>query len=139
MPLVAPKVGLPTLIKILFSDAAVPALDWQLFLWVNNVVPDADSVVSDFTNASFAGYSIVGLSRATWTAPVIVGEKTQISYGTAPIMWTATDDFEVVFGYGIFELGTNFLLVVERFAAPVDLTIYPQIGVLPRVTLGTAP
>lgn len=136
MPIVAPNDGLPLLIGILFKDAAVPALDWKLGLFVNNYTPVQASVFADFTLATFTGYSAADISRAGWNAPALIGNKAQIQYGYTPIVWTATAVFQIVFGYLIYDL-SNKVLLSERFSVPVDLNVYPVIGVLPRVTLTT--
>lgn len=137
MPLVAPNSGLPLLQALLWKDAAVPVLPWYLVLWANNYVPLQTSVIADFTAATFTGYSPVELTRATWQAPAIVANKALIQYGTTPQTWTATAGFQTIYGYLIFEGTSNKLLIAERFAVPVDLSLYPVIGVLPRITLGT--
>lgn len=137
MPLVAPNDGLNLLIALLFKDASVPVVDWQLALFKNNYTPTQASVIGDFTPADFTGYSGVGISRATWQPPALVGNKALIQYGTTPITWTATGNYQTIYGYLIFSLAGNKVLIAERFAVPVDLTIYPVVGVLPRVTLTT--
>jgi len=137
MTAVYPNEGLPTLLSLLLKDAAVPVVNWLMFLWVNNEVPDQDSVLADFDVATFTGYSDVTITRATWTAPAIVANKAVSTYGTTPTLWTATGAFEDIYGYGIYRPDTSKLLIVERFAALVDLSVTPIIGVLPRVTLTT--
>lgn len=137
MPLVALNAGKPLLLSLLFKDAAVPALPWYLILYSNNFVPLETSVLADFTQATFTGYSPVELTRATWQAPVMVGNKALIQYDTVPQTWTATAGFQTIYGYVIFQGVTNTGIIAERFATPVDLTLYPVVGVLPRVTLAT--
>ena len=137
MPLVAPNEGLTLLIGVLFRDAAPPALDWQLMLWVNDYTPVQATVLADLTLATFTGYSNVGLTRGTWTAPVLVGNKSMVQYDTVPITWIATGGYETVYGYAIYDPTEDVVLIAERFAEPVDLTAFPTIGVLPRVTLTT--
>lgn len=137
MPLVAPNNGLNLFNALLWKDAAVPALPWYLVLYSNNFTPTQASVIADFTEATFTGYSAVELNRATWQAPALVGNKSQIQYGTTPITWTATAGFQTIYGYVIFEGVSNKLLIAEKFATAVDLNLYPVIGVLPRVTLTT--
>lgn len=137
MPLVALNEGKPLLLSLLFKDAAVPALPWYLILYSNNYVPLATSTLANFTQASFTGYSPVELTRATWQAPVMVGNKALIQYDTTPQTWTATAGFQTIYGYVIFQGVTNTGIIAERFATPIDLTLYPVAGVLPRVTLDT--
>lgn len=139
MPLVAPNEGLPLLIGVLFKDAAPPALDWQLILWANNIVPTQATVLADLALATFTGYSNVSLTRGTWSAPIMVGDKSQTTYGTTPQLWTATAAFQTIYGYAIYDPTPDFLLIVERFALPVNLALFPFIGVMPRVTLTTEP
>lgn len=137
MALVAPNDGLPYLLALLMKDAAVPVLDWQLALYSNNYTPTQASVIGNFTVATFTGASIVGLSRGTWQAPALSTNKALIQYGTTPIVWTATGAYQTIYGYFVFELGANKVLIAERFATAVDLNLYPVVGVLPRVTLTT--
>lgn len=137
MPLVAPNDGLQLLIALLLKDASVPVLDWKLDLYRNDYTPVQGSVPASFTVANFTGYSQVSITRATWNAPTLVGNKAQIQYGYTPITWTATGSYQIIFGYFITEPATDKLLIAERFAVPVDLSVYPVVGVLPRVTLTT--
>jgi len=137
MPAVYPNEGLPTLLSLLLKDVAFPVLDWQMFLFTNNEVPDQDSVLADFDIATFTGYGDVSIDRPTWTAPAIVANKAVSTWGTSPTLWTCTAAPEEIFGYGIFDPDTDFLLLVELFAVSVDLAVTPIIGVLPRITLTT--
>lgn len=137
MALVVLNTGKPLLISLLFKDAAVPALPWYLVLYKNNFTPLETSVLADFTEATFTGYSPEELTRATWQAPAMVANKALIQYGTGPITWTATAAFQTIYGYLIFQGVTNTGIIAERFATPIDLSLYPVAGVLPRVTLAT--
>lgn len=137
MPLVAPIQGLPTLIGVLFKDSTPPPLNWLLILWRNDIVPNSGTELLDLLPADFSGYSGVELSRSTWTAPVVVGNKSVVTYGTTPIIWNVSSSTQIIYGYAIYDPTDECLLLVERFLTPVDLTGKPLIGVLPRVTLGT--
>lgn len=137
MPLVVLNEGSPLLLSLIWRDAAVPALPWYLILYSNNFTPTPASVLANFTQATFTGYSPSELTRGNWQAPTMVGNKSRIQYGTAPITWTATAGFQTIYGYVIFQGVTNTGIIAERFATPIDLSLYPLAGVLPVVTLTT--
>lgn len=134
MSAVYPNEGLPILLDQLWRAAAAPVTPWQIFLWANNVVPDQATVAADITPASFTGYSPVNITRSTWVASVVSANHGVTTYGSTPILWTATGGFQIIYGYGIYEPVSNKLLLIERFATSINLAATPIIGVLPRTT-----
>jgi hypothetical protein len=137
MPLVFPNIGKPRLLQFVLQRNAGGIPDWELLLWINNIVPNEDSVIEDLTEATFTGYSRETLTRAAWTNPVIVANKAVSTWGTTPIVWTDTAGVETVFGYAAVDPTDNVLIMLERFAFPVAMVVGAIVGVLPRVTLKT--
>lgn len=134
MPAVYPKEGLPILVAQLWKASGAPVTPWEFFLYANDLTPDEDTVAADVTPATFTGYGTVQVDRSLWTTPTVVGSKGVTQYGAAPIVWTCTGSPETIYGYGILEPDANKLLLIERFAAPIDLSVIPMIGVLPKTT-----
>lgn len=139
MPAVYPNEGLPILTDQLWRAAAAPVVPWEFFLFANDLTPDQDTVAADVVLATFVGYSGVQITRSVWLAASVVADKGSTQYGASPIVWTCTGDAEVIYGYGIIDPASNKLLLIERWAAAVDLSVQPLVGVLPRTTDTTEP
>jgi hypothetical protein len=90
-------------------------------LYTNNVTPAAGSVLSNFTEATFAGYASIPGSTITWNAPSVAGLVAQTTGSV--ITWTNTSAAAVTI-YGVFvsDAGFTKLYYAERDpAAPISI------------------
>jgi hypothetical protein len=91
-------------------------------LFVSATIPSPDSVLGDFTAASFTGYS--ALLAQTWGAPYLDSES-QLQLTSPRLQWicTATGDAEVIRGYYVWREGTpDVLLFADQFDPPITIT-----------------
>jgi hypothetical protein len=135
--LVAPNEGLPDQLDYLLRAPISGVPPWLLMLWSNALVPDQDTVYAQLTEATFQGYSRITLSRATWTASVILDDAAVSTYGTTPQIWICTGSVQTIQGWAIITPVASVIRYIEPFPEPVELEVGQPVGVLPRVTLTT--
>lgn len=139
MSLVAPNEGLADQLDYILKSTISGVANWTLVLFKNNLTPNQSTVYADLTLATFGGYSPVTLSRSTWTSAVISADKAVSTYDTTPQIWLVSSGSETIYGYAIVTPSSPVIRYVERFASPIAVSAGGIIGVLPRVTLTTAP
>jgi len=121
-------------------DPLWDTLPWELRLFQNDLVPDADTVLADFVQSTFGGYSAVQLARDEWLFPSVVGDELVTTYTSSPQVWTASTGGQLVYGYYLKPLMVGVATMCERFATPVDLGAGGGVvGVLPRMLVATLP
>jgi hypothetical protein len=116
MAMKIPDIGLFNLLQLFFVAGTLPI---RVHLYSNNFTPVAGSVLSDFTEATFTGYSVVNVSAwGTPTGPDGTGHET-ISATTAPVFTrSATGTVQNIYGYYVTNQGGGTLLYwAERFAS----------------------
>jgi hypothetical protein len=118
MALVIANEGKPELLSLLLKQTAPMNSLYYLFLFVNNYTPVANSVFTDYTLPTWAGYASKTLLRANWQSPGFSTGKGTILYGTEPEQWTVGAPGATVYGYGVKSLATNLMLWAERFVTP---------------------
>lgn len=90
-------------------------------LWDNNFNPTKDSVLADFTEASFVGYS--RFAPPGFAAPFINGDG-KAETDSAVLLWTFTGGTgtAVVYGWLIIDQADAKALAFQKFLEPVILT-----------------
>lgn len=114
---------------------AVPG-NQQMKLFVNNVVPDDNTVNATLTEMSTLGYVAKTLTKTAWTNTAgAVGFPATGVYATQT--WTFTAGTAVtVFGYWVIDVTTGLMLWVESFASPkIVQNTGDQIIITPQITL----
>lgn len=139
MSLVAPNEGLVAQLTYILQSTISGVADWNLILFKNNATLTQASVYADLTLATFGGYSAVTLTRGSWVTPTIVSGVAVSTYTTTPQIWTVSSGSETIYGYAIVTASSPKIIYVEKFSSPVAVAAGGILGVLPRVTLGTAP
>ena len=107
-----------------YLNTAIAAGQVRVKLFRNNFVPGAATVIGDFTEANFNGYTAGG---KTLTNPF--GTVTTTGAGYAEIVspdvltWICTDGLapNSVYGYWVVD-DIPLLLWTEKFDAPIDMT-----------------
>lgn len=139
MPLILPNIGLPTLLDILLRKSVGGLAPWELFVWSNDLIPDANTVYDSLVLATFTGYSPITLVRNNWLAAFLDGDKAVSTYTSDAQTWVCTAGPQTVYGYGVRDFGDSTLYICERFSTPQDVLVGGTLGVLPRFTLRTDP
>lgn len=126
--LVVPNVGEVLLLSYALNKIA-PGETVKLKLYTNDITPDEDTVVGDFTEAVAAGYAAISLAKVDWTIATSVGVTTaEQPQKTFTLTGASTD-----YGYYITDEAGTGLLWAERFSdAPHTL---PSGGGTEKVTV----
>jgi len=103
-----------------------------LKLFVNDVTPDDDTVVGDFTECTATGYAAKTLTKGSWTVATAVG-VTSATYATQTFTITAlTAD---CYGYYVIDANAGTLLWCERFSSSEPLYAGKSISIVPYIEL----
>jgi hypothetical protein len=90
-------------------------------LYTNNVTPTTSTVIGDFTEATFTGYSSVAGSTVTWSTPALSGHIAQTN-GTNIIFNNTSGAGVTVYGVYVTNAAGTKLYFAERDpAAPVTI------------------
>lgn len=136
-----PDEGLAAELVRILNPLGADSHSWRLILWVNDVVPDAATVVADLVPASFGGYSFVTLNASTWTAPEVDDGCATSYYGTEAIQWLVSDAMgQTVYGFALIDTTANVIRFVQRFdsADIVPLETGGRVLLLPQFTYTSA-
>jgi hypothetical protein len=135
---VLPDEGLGELLKYLVQVPIVGVVSWELWLWVNNIVPDHATELSMLVEATFGGYQRYTLPREDWTEPVVEGGCAHSTWGEDAIVWPVNATHgETVYGYALVDPSTSIIRLIQRFD-PEDispLVVGRPISMLPEFTL----
>lgn len=90
-------------------------------LWDNNFVPNKSSVLADFNESSFVGYSPI--SPAGFAAAFLNGDG-KAETDSAALVWTFTggSGTALVYGWMILDPGAAQVLAFQKFLNPVTLS-----------------
>ncbi len=134
MALLVPDVGEVELLDKMLKDALSTDETLTFRLFTNDFTPVEGSVLTDFTEAIFAGYAASVLTRASWPAAATAAGVTSTTNAVQGN--TKTDAGSVtVFGYTVEGTTSTVLLWAERFAASRTLNQNDTLNVTPRVEL----
>jgi len=136
-----PNEGIGQQLECILSRSVAGVMPWQLILWVNDLVPDADTVLADLVEASFAGYFPVSMDRALWTTPAVAGGCAHSTWQAVPTVWFVTGGpVETIYGYAYVDATSGVVRFVQRLdsadIAPVE--IGGKVSILPAYTLTSA-
>lgn len=136
------NVGAPYPLRYWLQQTISGVIDWQMMIWVNDLVPDDDTVYSDLTEATWNGYNRVTLTRSLWTSPVVTDGCAVSTWGTDPYQWYVLGDpLDTPYGWAMIDPIATEIRWVQRFddadIAPVELG--GKFLLLPRITMTSAP
>jgi hypothetical protein len=90
----------------------------KLRLFKSNTTPSNATVLSDLTEATFAGYSAISLSG--WSAAVVTAHVAQSD--PSPGTFTITSGTQAIYGWYVTDSGNTKLLWAQRdTGAPITL------------------
>jgi hypothetical protein len=100
-------------------------------LYSNTYQPVSSSVLSNFTECSFTGYSAQTLATSGWGTPSLDGSGDAVlQYGSA-ITWTAGASATVT-GYYVCD-STNTVIWAEQFSVARSLSIGDELIITPQI------
>jgi hypothetical protein len=137
-----PDEGIAAQLSYILSATISGVLPWQLMLFVNDLTPDATTILADLTEATWPGYSRVTLDRGTWTTPTVLAGCATSTYGTVPQTWYVGVLSSPVTNYGaaFVDASSSVLRWVQRFddADIAPITTGGRFLYLPQYTLTSA-
>ncbi len=138
---ILPNEGIGAQLGYILSAPIMGVLPWELLLWVNDVVPTADTVWADLVEATFTGYHRVSMSRNTWTTPAVSGGCAVSTLSDVPVVWTNNDTTSpTIYGLAYLDQSSGVLRFVQRFDDGDIRALVPNatLTVLPQYTLCSA-
>ena len=127
MALTVPDVGENSLLDMMLSDASPAAQELQLYSAVSPAIDDS-TVKAHFTEATFTGYAMKPLVRATWNA-ASGGAKTY------PVQSWSPSSSQTIVGYYILEATDAEVLWCEAFASSRALVSGDTLNVTLSISL----
>jgi len=118
-------------------DTSPILVPWKLVLWVNDLEPTKSTVWADVTEASWAGYARVTLTRSMWSPVLVDDECVGWSWGSVPYVWTNTGSGTPTnYGWTMFDDVLSRLLFIQRFDETEigPLAAGGKFKLLPRIT-----
>ena len=114
---VAPNEGRVVLVNNLLAGGTLEA--WSLRLFKNNYTPLVTSVLADFTEADFTGYSAKTLTRSqtgsTWGAASITSDISQSEYGTDQSFTYTGATSQSVYGWYIVGATSGKVIIAHKW------------------------
>ena len=92
--------------------------DFTLRLYKNNFTPDDNTVLADFTEATFGGYGAVGIARASMGTPTIVSHVAESTRSSAPVFTCTSGSSQTVYGWYLESNTTNKCVATQAFDTP---------------------
>jgi hypothetical protein len=91
-------------------------------LFVNDYIPDETSVIGDFTEATFPGYSP---APATWPTPAFLNMdgQAEIDAINASTFSSTGTSIQTAYGYFVDDGSLTTCLWAERFSSPVPFML----------------
>lgn len=135
---IVPDEGLAQELNDLLVNAGTSFAAWQVMLWVNDFVPDFDTVLADLVEATFPGYSRRALTAVNWSAPTITAHLATSQNGATAQSWTVGGGSDVtVFGHAYVDTIAGVLRLVQRWDDADIAPVSPggTIELQPRFTL----
>lgn len=122
MALVTPDEGQLELMANMLITNAFSSYDYLIDLYQNNYTPVQSSTGTDFTIATFTGYSQMSASRSQWATPTTVSDQAFTECTENPFSWTCGATTNTIYGYLVRSSLTGKVLWAELFTTPVVLT-----------------
>lgn len=129
------------LLRILDPAGRGGSATWRLIFFVNDLVPDANTVLASLLQATWGGYSFVTLMPGVWTTPTVEDGCAKSTYGTDALQWNVLNAMDQTnYGYALVDPGAGVIRFIQRFddddIAPLETG--GSVLLLPQYTLTSA-
>lgn len=138
---VLPNEGIGALLEYQLSAPIPGVLPWELWFWVNDIVPDYTTVLADLIEASWGGYSRATLDRSGWSVPTVSAGCARSQWAADPLSWTVTSGpLETIYGYALVDRAVGVIRGIQRLADDdiQALVIGATVSIVPEFTLTSA-
>lgn len=131
MALLVPDAGEVSLLDMMLSDASPNSQTLKLYTAVTGGIVEG-TVHTDFTEATFSGYSAKTLARATWNGASTAAGTTSKTYPQQS--WSPTSS-QTILGYYVIETTAGGILWAEAFASSRALVSGDTLNLTPYIEL----
>lgn len=124
MSLVVVDLGEVELLRwTLFPDGTRPA-NLEVMLFKSDSEVYRNSVIGDFEESDFAGYSRFVMAWEGWTPPGLIGGAALSYWAAEPVTFEASAGSQTIYGYLVVTPDESIAIWGERFAEPhvIDTT-----------------
>lgn len=136
MPLVVFNASEPYMLRRMLRPDPSDGDVFRIRLFSNDYTPVQDSVIGDFTQASYSGYAQQDLDPALWGDPIEVSGIARAAYDGGVFEFLSTSGTQDVYGYYVTDTSGGVALWGERFVgAPLTITPVNPVLILPMMTL----
>jgi hypothetical protein len=130
-----PDEGLALNLDTLIRAGLILDQPLELRLYVNDLVPQRTTVLANYTEASFGGYSRRVIERADWSPAAVAADHVARIVRTAgAFTFTPTTDGQTVYGCYLVDVDAGKVRWQGRFATPKVLVIGTPFQVNPVIT-----
>ena len=95
--------------------------NYKVRLFASNTTPTSASVLADFTEASFAGYTSGG-TAPVYAAPATVSGQGKMSASQITFTRSSTGTAQIIYGWYLVDTGTSKVVKAERFDAAISVS-----------------
>lgn len=133
MALVTPDLGERQLLDKMLKNAGE---NYILKLYRNNLTPTNSTVLADFTETTFTGYSAKTLTAGTWSSATTNGSnKAESSYTEQA--WTCGSTGDTLYGYYVTNAAGTVCLWAEKFDSARPMSLNDVFKLTPVFTLNS--
>lgn len=114
MALLVPNVGEGRMIRLITNSVTTTGENLKIRLFKSNTTPTSTMTLSDYTEATFTGYTSVTATSASWT--INEGAPTSATQAAATTFTCSSATSESIYGYYLSQENSSILLWSERFS-----------------------
>lgn len=134
MALIVPDIAEPVLLNYMLKTTSFP--NYVLKLYKNNYTPAQGTLLADFTEATFTGYTGVTFARSAWASATANPVSNKGETSANQVSWTAGSG-ETLYGYYV-ESDTGDLLWAELFNSSKAIQSGDVLNITLNFTLASA-
>jgi hypothetical protein len=122
MLMVVTNDGKEYFLSLAMQVPTVASEDWFVKLFKNNFTPVDGSVTADFTEATFTGYSAVGIGPGSMNPPAVVANVAESTYTGPPVFTCTGGADETVYGWFLMGDSSGKTYLAQKFDTPRLMT-----------------
>jgi len=110
----------------------------HVHLFTNDLDPDEDTNLEEFTELVASGYEVKDVTRAGWSEPVMVDDLAVVQQpSVAPWRWENPGTTRTVFGYYVTDEDDSEWIWAERWEEDQEVTVNQALEYALKFTFGT--
>lgn len=117
MNMVVPNEGKLDWTEIIISALATDDPTLRVRLYTVDITLDDATVLADFTEATFTGYSEYPIDNSLWTNSTLISNVAYLEYTPAPVFTCTGGAAQTVYGWYLVDGTTGHVLACAKFAS----------------------